>query len=1097
MQKRSSQGLDWVSEVPGLLFLRPFDDPWCLTTPQGRLLSRFDCAPSELGGFMRELLDPSARNQLESLLAKGEDYTFHYNCGWLALYECASRTDAGFVCTVTEIKEPSRVAQLALLAQTIPEPTSLIDRQHRYACVNQAWRQIFQSTAGEPEGRTLAEVWGQDLYDNRLKPMLVQAFAGRQLTDEFWSEVGALGNRCRSLSLYPCAPQAGRIEQVVLVTRDITDLKDARQALDDSIRSASRLRDRVALSLQVAQIGIWSLDFDSLTVSWDQAMHQIYGQPAATPVTLERWRELIHPEDRHHLKRFLEDQTAGIERKISHYRVIRPDGDVRFVKAIFGLALEEDGSASGLVGASVDVTELHAIQEALRRASRAAEDANQAKSRFLATVSHEIRTPMNAILGLVHLVRLTELNPRQDDYLRKLERAARSLLDIINDILDFSKVEAGKLALETVDFRLGEVLDNLGQLLQVRARDKPGLEILFSVDPKTPDALRGDPLRLGQILLNLGGNAVKFTERGEVVISVRCLERLHNGCVLEFAVTDTGIGLQPEQLPTLFQPFSQADSSTARKYGGTGLGLSISQQLVGLMGGHIWAGQNPSGGARFVFTARFEDAQSASATRERRLADEHAELRVLIVDDNPSARGILALMLQGFGFQTDLAESGEVAVELAAQRLYDVILMDWRLTGIDGIEASRRIRGLVPNRRPIILLVTAYDGAELTGQISQAALDGLLYKPLTESNLYDAIATALHRRETGEGDGRRSVNRNRRAGSRYQAKVLLVEDNDINRQVAGEMLSLRGIEVSYAASAEEAWPLLENQSFELIFMDVQMPGIDGLEATRKIRTHPSLRQVPIVAITANAMMGDRERCLQAGTTDYLSKPIEPGALQEILDRYLTSASWTLPSFGRETDSSETLDTRSALDRLGGNTPLYVKLLGQFQEKHVDSVTTLSQALALAEWEVARGIVHSLKGSAANLGMTRVAEQARNLEQALQAGVPQSEGLLNALQRELDQVFAAIVELQQVAVSPEPDASLPGGSQALLREIDALLRVDIGRALALSQNLIGQYADHAQSAGYRELYTLLHEFSIEEAEEVLRALLGPAEERKDV
>lgn len=1097
MQKRSSEGLDWVSAVPGLLFSRPLNDPWCLDSPQGRLLSRFNCSASDLGRFMRDLVSPPEREELERLYARGEDYTLSYTCGSLVLHESATRVDSCFVCMVTEFRESSRVAQLALLAQTIPEPASLIDQQHRYACVNQAWRRIFQESVGDPQGRALAEVWGQDLYDTRLKPMLAQAFAGQQLTDEFWSDLGAMGSRCRSLSFYPCAPRAGRIEEVVLVTRDITDLKVARQALDDSIRSASQLRDRAALSLQVAQIGIWSLDFDSLTVNWDQAMHQIYGQPPGVPVTLERWRELIHPEDRHHMKGFLEAQTTGMERQIAHYRVIRPDGDVRFVKAIFGLALEEDGSASGLVGASVDVTELHEIQEALRRASRAAEDASQAKSRFLATMSHEIRTPMNAILGLVHLVRLTELNPRQDDYLRKLERAARSLLDIINDILDFSKVEAGKLALETVDFRLGEVLDNLGQLLQVRARDKPGLEILFSVDPETPDALRGDPLRLGQILLNLGGNAVKFTERGEVVIAVRCLERLSNGWVLEFAVTDTGIGLQPEHLPALFQPFSQADSSTARKYGGTGLGLSISQQLVDLMGGHIWAGQNPSGGARFVFTARFEAAQSASATRERRLTDEHAELRVLIVDDNPSARGILALMVQGFGFQTDLAESGEAAVELAAQRSYDVILMDWRLTGIDGIEASRRIRGLAQDRRPIILLVTAYDGAELTGQLGQAALDGLLYKPLTESNLYDAIATALHRRETGEAGARGPENRNSGASSRYQARVLLVEDNDINRQVAGEMLSLRGIEVSYAASAEEAWALLERQSFELIFMDVQMPGIDGLEATRKIRIDPNLRQVPIVAVTANAMMGDRERCLQAGMTDYLSKPIEPGALQEILERYLTSASLTVPSFGGETGSSETLDTRSALDRLGGNTPLYLKLLSQFQEKYVDSVTTLTQALASGEWEVARGIAHTLKGSAANLGMTRVAEQARSLEQALQAGFPQSEGLLVALQRELDQVVPAILELQEAPVSSEPEASSPRGNDALLREIDALLRVDIGRALTLSQNLMAQYADHAHAAGYRELNTLLHEFSIEEAEEVLRGLLGSAEERKNV
>ncbi|MBN9420466.1 MAG: response regulator [Candidatus Eremiobacteraeota bacterium] len=866
------------------------------------------------------------------------------------------------------------------------------------------------------------------------------------------------------------------------------ELEDTRQALHHSERSASELRDRVALALEVAEIGIWSLDFATMAVDWDDAMYQIYGRSPAESITLTDWRELIVAEDRHHIDGFLGQQESYPERQVTHFRILRRDGDSRFVKAAFGVLLGEQGDAIGWVGAHVDVTELHEIQEALRVANLTAEDANQAKSRFLATVSHEIRTPMNAILGLAHLVRLTELTPRQDDYLQKLERAAQSMLEIVNDILDFSKIEAGKLSLETVDFQLSDVLDNLGQLLQVRARDKPGLEILLSVDPEVPEFLHGDPLRLGQVLLNLGGNAVKFTEHGEVVVGVRCLHRENSLVILEFVVSDTGIGLRPEQMPSLFQPFSQADSSTARKYGGTGLGLSISQQLVDLMGGHIWAEAGSAGGARFVFTARLENSRAHQDAQERIFSPEHSNLRVLIVDDNSSARRILSAMIGRFGFFVDLADSGESALAQARETCYDLILMDWRLSGIDGLEASRRIRHLARGAEPIILLVTAYEGDEFLKQPEVAPVDGLMRKPISESYLYDSIQTALHRRQQGGFERFEPKRWIRQPEARYQARVLLVEDHEINRLVAGEMLTLRGIQVCHAATALEAMDCLRRQEFDLAFMDVQMPGIDGLEATRRIRADGTLRQIPIVAMTANAMLGDRERCLQAGMTDYLSKPIDPLALHDILEKYLGPLS-QLPLCSLEGwDGDETIETRAALDRLGGNLPLYLRLLAQFDDRNRNLVSSLQRALEEGLDEAVRGLAHTLKGSADNLGIVQVARLAGQLEQLSPTSEAERAALLPRLQAELDRALESIRALRQLTPPAAASrASSDAQLAAVLQELKSFLRVDLGRTLSLSERMVDQFVGHPLFDGLEAVHNHLHEFATDEAEEALEAV----------
>lgn len=1084
--------------LPGIFFSRPLTDPWALTSPCGRLLVSLGCQADQLSATLQQALSAADQQRLARLFAEGKDYAVEYNWGQRRLEERATAGPEGFTCLIIDISARQPSEALALLAETIPEPVSLINTEHRYLCVNRAWRQVFSHLSEEPVGASLEQIWGREIYTTFLRPLLAQAFAGQQVSDEFWSETGPSEKRCRSLKLYPCQDEGGRIDRVVIVTRDVTELKHTSQALHHSVQSANELRDQVSLTLEVAEIGIWGFEFSSSVVCWDDTMYRIYGHPCNQEITLEQWRELIHPEDQHHLKGFLESQKDSSERQVVHFRIVRQDGAVRFIKAVYGIDLDKDGVARGLMGANVDVTELHEVQEALRQASLTAERANQAKSQFLATMSHEIRTPMNAILGLVHLVRQSELTQRQDDYLQKLEHSARSLLDIINDILDFSKIEAGKLSLESCDFRLSEVLDNLGQLLQVRAKDKPGLEILLSIEADIPDLLRGDPLRLGQVLLNLGGNAVKFTELGEIVIAARCLHREPDSIILEFSVTDTGVGLQPDQLSTLFQPFAQADSSIARKYGGTGLGLSISRQLVDLMGGHIWAESSGSGGARFVFTARFQPGSSEAAAPDRSFPQERNNLKVLIVDDNASARRILEVMVRGFGFQSEATESGEEAVRMAQEEAYGLILMDWRLTGIDGIEAIRRIRSQARGDDPVILLITAYDREDLAEQMVHASIDGLLLKPISESTLYDAVATALHKRDLSEAEGRKPARAAVQAPSQYQARVLVVEDNEINRLVAEEMLGLRGVEVTSASSAQVAIEYLEGQTFDLIFMDVQMPGMDGLEATRRIRHNTKLTQIPIIAMTANAMMGDRERCLQAGMNDYLSKPIDPLALSEILEKYLASAS---PFAGQATvgrPSNSWLDVRGALDRLGGNTRLYLKLLAKFQEQHQHAVPSIAEFLSKNNPIAARGLAHTLKGTAANLGMTRLSAQAQRMESAIKSQEPDLASLLAELQHEMDQVLQSIGEVHQLAPPFQPaDASVAQELWVRLKELSGLLQVDIGRAIALSESLLGQYAGHRHFAALEELHCLLQEFANEEAEELVSRLIHDLQACGDV
>ncbi|SMF82752.1 PAS domain S-box-containing protein [Azospirillum oryzae] len=594
-----------------------------------------------------------------------------------------------------------------------------------------------------------------------------------------------------------------------------------------------------------------------------------------------------------------------------------------------------DGKVEGAVVVFHEIAERKRAEAAMQRARLAAEAASRAKSEFLANMSHEIRTPMNAILGLIHLLQQTELTGRQADYVQKVRVSAQSLLGILNDILDFSKVEAGKLELERVDFRLDDLLQTLAVIVGSAAQEKD-IDVLFSVAPDVPLDLIGDPLRLQQILINLTGNAIKFTDAGEVVVSVRVRSLGDERAVLDFAVRDTGIGIAPEQRERLFQAFSQGDSSTTRRFGGTGLGLAICARLVRLMNGAMDVESEPGKGSVFRFQAEFGLQRGAAGRPALPLRPVPRDLAVLVVDDNPTARDVLGEIATAFGWTVSACCDGQSAIDeleraAAAGHPYDVVLMDWKMPGMDGIEAARRIRADAESGTPMIIVISGYGRERLGSRFEEAGISGFLVKPVTASTLLDAVTVAyaqagrvLAATENGgageigsmggsaggsAGGGLRlpapvpPPAREQGAGSPggglfgpvwdasrglHGRRLLLADDNAISRQVAQEILERAGASVTTAGTGRQAVECVRTaeQPFDAALLDVQMPDMDGFAATAAIRALPGGSRLPIIAMTASALPADRQRCLDNGMDAHVPKPLDLSQLFTTLARWI-------------------------------------------------------------------------------------------------------------------------------------------------------------------------------------------------------------------
>ncbi len=738
--------------------------------------------------------------------------------------------------------------------------------------------------------------------------------------------------------------------------------------------------------LRTMREGLIHIDEHGVILLVNEATEQIFGYSEAALVG--RNIKILMPEPHSsahdgYLAKYLSSRQPNILRRRVEVQGLRKDGSLFPME----LAVNEmvDDAGSTFIGTLRDVTEQRAMSAKLEAALAESQAATRAKGEFLANMSHEIRTPINAVLGFSHLCLNLDLPARVRDYLDKIQTSAQSLLGIINDVLDFSKMEVGKLQLETIPFSLGDVLNRTGALFSLKAREK-GIELIIGAHPEINDNLTGDPLRLGQVLTNLLGNALKFTERGEISLTVEPVASSDDKVTLRFKVTDTGLGMSEAQQAKLFVAFTQADSSTTRKYGGTGLGLAISKQLIENMGGHISVSSTPGQGSCFSFDACFGLAESTLAPEEFALTGKKA----IVVDDNPTMRLLLVRTVEKFGCRTIGVDSGAAALSALEQdRDYDFILMDWHLKDpeFDGLKTAHRIREL--SIKTPIILVTGDEPELARAKAGEYDIQCFITKPVSGPKLRSAMMSVL-------GHVRSDFVEKKSVPDLQGIRILLVDDNDFNRQVGRELIEISGAAVDTANDGEQALAAVTTGHYDLVLMDLQMPVMDGYTAAKILRLdHPD---IPVIALTAHALVEERNRVLASGMNDIITKPIVPDVLYKTLASHLKAGHNLQENIVPSTQPEQPLqgfDLEGALARVNGNRKMLDRFFKLFLERNAGNFDQISTAIAQNDVAAAQRLTHALKGVAGTIGAIDLQAAAAQLESELTGGLPVDLTLLEA------------------------------------------------------------------------------------------------------
>jgi two-component system sensor histidine kinase/response regulator len=795
------------------------------------------------------------------------------------------------------------------------------------------------------------------------------------------------------------------------------ELKEVNQKLKSEIRERKRIEAALRESEEQYRTAIENSN-DGITifqgkrhVYMNQKYAEMHGYESPDEIIGKSLEDLVHPDDFERVSdRARRRQSGELEGQRYEMMGLKKDGSPVPIEISVAPTMFRGKRAS--LAYMRDITERKRAEKELREAKEAAEKANIAKSDFLANMSHEIRTPMNAILGMTHLALQTELTGEQEEFLDAVSMSANNLLNLINDILDFSKIEAGHMELDEIDFDLRFTMDHAAETLAIKAHEK-GLELTSHIKPGVSEFLVGDPGRLGQILLNLGGNALKFTEAGEVAIACGVESQDEETVLLHFTVSDTGIGVPEDKLDMIFESFKQADGSTTRKYGGTGLGLSISRHFCEMMGGKIWM-ESPNvrrldstaggPGSTVHFTARFKIQEDKKRSALKLSPESMRDKRILIVDDNATNRMILKEVLEGWGIFHHEASEGRGALEALRRGVeentpYDLVLMDGQMPGMDGFEVSKRIKESPLYGDTRIIMLTSLGLRGDMARCKELGIAAYLVKPIKHSDLFDALVRVWgqegpQRTERAkEVVTRHSIREEKR---RRALRILLAEDNEINQKMALKLLGNEGHTVVLANNGQEAVEHFHTDRFDLVLMDVQMPVMDGFEATDAIRNSQlETRDVPIIAMTAHALKGDRERCIEAGMDDYLSKPINPDDLAKALDRWSQEDRKT-SSGGPKSDEGEDsqgkprheippLNIETALERVLGDKEFLLELLEDFTARAPEWIKTMGSLLEKRDTETLTREAHTLKGAAANLSADRIAGFALRLEEMGRSG----------------------------------------------------------------------------------------------------------------